>query len=239
MERSVGLIRAAGGDPGRLNATRSRWQSCLPWSRLLRCAPLVALTIAVTSTNAAASEPSNPYSFDSTDCTWTAIPSFADPVTAVFRGSNAGPDNVVANIAAHTDWDSGNGDPQGLRVHDGGDNRVCRANAESMAGPESDADQRMHVRLWKSDRGVGYERKTVGTPHYDDWSFCGHAIKEYPSTRASGFDYGRLALRGAFNRAGHQVQTVYWGNTLRMKQCDETRVSSVGAVALIRVDHGH
>ena len=232
---------------------RRRGRSLQTGRRTPRAVALLALAAAVTVitagllSSAAASPPIHPFSYDdATNCHYETKRSLADPIGVVFRGDSASVDNVARQITVHTPWNYGyGGGRQGAFVRSITGNYRCDANQDERAQNDGDEQSRNHIRLWRAHTEEG-NVNTGGTPHYDEYVQCGvqtgHAVIEYPGTTASGYDLTRRALRGLFMDEGHRVDVVNWGNSDRMRQCDDAagnprRTGSSGAVLIIQVNH--
>jgi len=173
-----------------------------------------------------------------------------DPVGVLFRGKWAGVTNVVKHIERHTIWDSDedsgpwNWGDHYLRVLNSSGTYECKENSSQKADAEEGPWSRNHVRLWFIPATGGTnEIKTVGTPHHDRFTSCGHAVDEEiywdygdgPHWE-SGFDSARTLLKKKFTEAGHMVKTDDWGNTAPMVQCTGEKAASNGQGVIISVN---
>lgn len=225
-EVSAGATKARSTTVG-----RSTWAR---WSGLVLLLGAVASVLLIPQL--ARGKPSSEYSFDSTGCAHSSVRDLSDPVGAYFKGDSAGFSNTALQTSRHANWNIGGGGKQGLRVYNTASAYVCHETDEARANA---VYSRHHVRLWRTRPPSAGDVRTVGTPHYEEYTDCGHAVVEYSGTSVSGFDLGRRVLRESFRRAGHKVDNVYWGNTKRMPQCNGRRTSSNGTVAVIRINHYH
>jgi len=177
------------------------------------------------------------YSFGSSGCPKT---DHIDPVGVVFQGTHASAKISSEQVALHAGWDEQTStSTQWLWVLTGNEKYGCR---ETNYQPVSDGDippsSRYHVRLWYVPQEDGTTRRTVGTPHHEDWVWTcpGHAV-DANGSNGSGFDQGRHALKNAFVDGGHSVQSEYWGNTANFKQCDGDYAGSDGWGIRISLNH--
>ena len=153
-----------------------------------------------------------------------------DPVGVLFRGRHASAGNTRNEIKFHSDWNYDVHKEQHLYVNTGGSNWECREADQSVAN-KSDfpPSGRYHTRLWfvPATNGTG-DLWTVGTPHHEDLTSCGHAVDEN-GPEGSGFDKGRRSLRAWFETSRHKVETgEKWGNTESVEQCDGGLAGSDG-----------
>lgn len=229
-----------------LSAMRTRYR------RLIQAATVLALSCAlVVLVGKALAEDRtyehlvyNEYSFGS------GCSGVKDPIGVVFHGSTATAAHAANQISFHSDWDvPAGGGGQYVKVQTAANGYQCQLVDNGRADGDDD-DTRNHVRLWKIPYTPNTNnRKTVGTPHHEDWvhwspwNDCGtkvigggHAV-DANGSRGSGFDRGRHRLRDRFEAGGHSVRAVNWGNSRNIEQCDGDPAGSTGAVVIIRMDH--
>jgi hypothetical protein len=131
------------------------------------------------------------------------------------------------------DWAGADGGDQWASSH--GDCTLMERQSATGCG----SCTRYHVRLNQTkhqDLNGRYE--TVGTPHYEEQTFCGHAV---PPDRGSGsgFDLGRGHLKNDWIYAygsGKLWNVQNWGNTLPMLQCNDWAAASSGRVYWLETD---
>ena len=200
--------------------------------RMRRMVPLVLAVVALSAAPSPASaswERSN-FSYSSSDCRKEKA---SDPVGVVFYGTAAYEWYMVGHIRWHTGWRGSHGARQWIR-----DEHQCDP---TDFGASSGKFSRFHIRIWQKASRYKGVYTTVGTPHHEDFTYCGHAVdkgtKENPTSNGSGFDWGRRELVAKFRTRGarHRVTDHYWGNTRSFKQCDGDWAGSNGNVAWIQV----
>ncbi len=176
------------------------------------------------------------YSFKD-DCT-TA--NRVDPVTVVFTNL-ATTDRVNQNVNQHTNLDHG-ATPFGgqkFRV-----NTDCSDQTVDKSSCSFWTCTRWHIRGRQSPvTHAIYGSTTASTPHNEQWiesedcnvfGFGGnHAV--FPD----GFDQAREHIRSGFVAGGHTYETLSWGNTQNMPQCNGQLAASNGTVYYIKISHGH
>jgi len=167
------------------------------------------------------------YSHSTTPCdssTWT------DPITVIFYG-NASEPTTSNLIGDYTGWGDTilDGDSQ-LYWNDG----YCDANQGSRADGAS-WQSRYHIRMTqKRAYDPDYWLVTMGTPHYEVITECGHAVRYTDVNNWGGFDMGRQRIMEAFD--GHNYHFVkYVGNSGTMVQCNGWFASSNGNVRYISI----
>jgi hypothetical protein len=208
-----------------------------------------------------------------------------DPVGVLFRGSQASAQKAAFEVKRAAGWtDEGLGD-QKLKVKLSAGKYGCR-NVAVQPASEPDyridpsalipdpipdpldvidvPDERFHVRLWfiPSSKNAN-ERKTVGTPHHEDFipwnhgsgNHCkgkikveikgititakgSHAVDKGggESGLDSGFDQGRQELRRSMENTAHSVSSENWGNDTLIEQCDEDMAGSNGNGIVVGMD---
>lgn len=164
-----------------------------------------------------------------------------DPVGALFVGTQAYAANVASQVANHAGWSDGSSSDHWLWVHLGNNQYGCRKTNEQRADHgDLPPSGRYHIRLWWIPASGGDQKKTVGTPHHEDFRWVcfppSHAVDSNGSD-GSGFDRGRHALKDAFIQGGHGVSSEYWGNTANFHQCDGDWAGSDGWGVRITVNH--
>jgi hypothetical protein len=175
---------------------------------------------------------SGQYSHRRGDCA-----SRVDPIGAVFygpapSGAPAYTDNlagVVDHLEAHTGWwDPALGSGQWFATH----GYCAYWDGERASGGA--AATRHHIRLRRTfdwDPALGYT--TVGTPHYEIATSCGHAVRE-TRNGISGYDIARQRLVDTLGVA-HPHRVEAWGNTQRFVQCNGWLAQSNGNVRYFAV----
>ncbi len=198
--------------------------------------------------------------------------SIIDPVGVLFRGTQASANNAAFETRRVAGWTYEGLGPQRLRVKLSNGKYGCR-NVGVQPASEPDyrvkpvpslnpldsiefPEHRYHVRLWFIPSSQNAEeRKTVGTPHHEDWidwnkgigNHCkgvldvevlgidlaglgSHAVDKggVGTGEDSGFDQGRQELRRSFENTRHNVKSEVWGNDERIEQCDEDKAGSNG-----------
>lgn len=211
-------------------------------------AALVSAVLLVGATAHGFPEFSFPYTqANDGDCEGNPI----DPIGVVFIGDRAGVDGVVHNFGVHDPpYGNTSGSLQKLKrkIDNNPDEYRCHTHDAQRGTGEH---ERHHVRLWFIPASSGATKRTVGSPHYEDWvhwspaNNCGtppfgsaHAV-EKTSPDGSGFDRGRRRIHNQFEDANHIVDTSYWGNTSARPQCDGDYAASNGNGAHINVNHLH
>lgn len=185
-------------------------------------AALVVTGVLAVAPQATADFSSSDYSQSSSACN-----NRVDPVTVVFLGFGAYAETYGHS---HRTYDLINGMPDSQhdwRVTGAGtqwasSHSVC-TTMERTSMTSSDAP-RYHVRLNQThhpDLNGRYE--TVGTPHYEVNTGCGHAVPPDSQTsgNGSGFVLGRGHLKNDWLSAygsGKLFRTDNWGNTALMRQ---------------------
>lgn len=217
-----------------------------PMQIALCAVALGSLLILIAASNAAAIGigPSGFYSFGSSGC---PSDDHSDPVGALFEGTQASAKNAANQVAEHAGWtyDTKISSNQWLWVLTGEEKYGCReTNYERASAPDWQLADRYHVRLWYVPASNQENRRTVGTPHHEDWvewpncdKFPGDHAIDSNGPQGSGFDQGRHALKSAFLAAGHAVTPEYWGNTANFKQCDGDYAGSDGWGIKISLNH--
>lgn len=198
----------------------------------------LALIFGATSARGLGIGESGFYDFSSSGCNSN---DHTDPVGVLFQGTQAYAENVANQIAYHAGWTNGSASDHWLFVHLGNNQYDCRKNNYQRADhPDIPPSGRYHVRLWWIPASGGSQKKTVGTPHHEDFVWTcvppNHAV-DANGSNGSGFDQGRHALKNAFISGGHGVNSEYWGNTANFKQCDGDYAGSDGWGVLITVNH--
>ena len=139
-----------------------------------------------------------------------------DPITFIFKGTQAGVYNAADKVQAATGWtpSGGGGDSQAFHTH--GDCRGYEAQRASGGATSS----RYHVRFfWAHDGYDGDEKYSVATPHYEIYRGGCHFV---PSGDPSGFTIGKQALRNAL-KGRYNLWNAYVGNSEPILQgCSRT-----------------
>ena len=182
------------------------------------------------------------YSFGSAGC---PSDDHVDPVGAVFEGTQASALNSANQVAEHAGWgdDPSIGGSQWLWVNTGEAKYGCRDFNYDRASAGDGPFSRFHVRLWYVPASNQEKRRTVGTPHHEDWvtfpgcPFPGNHAVDKNGPEGSGFDQGRHELKKQFLAAGHSVTAEEWGNSANFKQCDGDYAGSDGWGIRISLNH--
>src|SRR5215203_3600021 len=188
-----------------------------------------------------------------------------DPVTVLFRGRSASVGRVEDHLRKHANWREGGFSDQRLSVLHSDGTYHCDPNGTAVSNhKETDRTSRTHVRLWYIPASPfdGWERQTVGTPHFDHWisyednENCGNAITNgshaVPTTMdipakyggplsGSGFDFGKYRIAYHMGRGAtglHHLDFEPWGNTEPQGQCNGVQAASNGQGVIIGVNRG-
>lgn len=174
--------------------------------------------------SAAADFSSSNYSHSSSACN-----NQVDPVTVVFLGYGA---YAETHGHSHRTFDLINGmrDPAHTWRDTGGGTQYASSHGdctpmERQSMTSSDAP-RYHVRLNQTKHAdLNGRLETVGTPHYEVNTSCGHAVPPDSQTsgNGSGFVLGRGHLKNDWLDAygsAKLFRTDNWGNTALMRQCN-------------------
>ncbi len=165
--------------------------------------------------------------------TGSACSSRTDPVTVVFYYKATA---LISNnhIRTHTGWGGGSGGGQYFASYG-----VCGATTRHA---ESGSRTRFHIRMRKTYHEDGtWGITTIGTPHHEDLTYCGHAVDKGGVDKGeglwSGFDQGRSRIYNAlYGKSGHAFAgSVNWGNTQEFRQCDGDYAGSHGQVYWFRM----
>jgi hypothetical protein len=170
------------------------------------------------------------YSHDNSGCA-----SRVDPITVVFYGY-ATASRTSNHIKFHTGWGGGSGGNQYFASH--GECGGTTYQDYSACGTCT----RYHVRMRQTyDDDATFGTTTTGTPHHEDWTYCGHAVDKggvnLGGGGQSGFDQGRSRIYTALASAsGHGYGgDSNWGNTQEFQQCDHDWAGSHGSVFWFRI----
>lgn len=216
-------------------------------ARLTLAAIVLALAMGLIGAQGAAAigiGPSGFYSFGDAGC---AQESRSDPVGVLFEGTQASALNAANQVDEHAGWshDTEISSNQWLWVLVGEEKYNCReTNYERASEPDWKTANRFHVRLWYVPASDKEKRRTVGTPHHEDWvewpacgPFPGNHAVDSNGSEGSGFDQGRHELKAEFLAAEHSVTSYNWGNTKNFQQCDGDYAGSDGYVITISLNH--
>jgi hypothetical protein len=183
------------------------------------------------------------YSFGSSGC-----PSndHTDPIGVVFEGTQASAKISAEQITEHVGWEHSvtSSSNQWLWVNTGEAKYGCReTNYQRASEDDVPPHTRFHVRLWYVPASNQENRRTVGTPHHEDFvelpqcpPLGGHAV-DSNGPNGSGFDQGRHELKKGFVAAGHKVVSEEWGNSANFQQCDGDFAGSDGWGIRISLNH--
>jgi hypothetical protein len=154
---------------------------------------------------------SSEYSYPSSSCSGAV-----DPVTLVLYGDNANDDRAQSLVQRETGW-GGDQDNAGQYA---GSHGLCTP----MDGQSFDncaVCNRKHVRYNQTHHRDGLGRlETVGTPHEERITTCGHVTFSYLSARN--------AILFAMDPPFTDNTVHYDGNTAALRQCDGSYASSDG-----------
>jgi hypothetical protein len=139
-----------------------------------------------------------------------------DATGVVFRDFASNSDARSA-ILAQTGWSAGSAGS--LHLNTG---TTCAGEDSWITSNTATNDPRYRMRLWHGD-GV-----TVGTPLHEHKVSCG-----WVADSTGGYNDGRNTLKGDFADT-YPKQSVAWGNSAFLTQCNGSSVQSNGDVAIIR-----
>lgn len=151
-----------------------------------------------------------------------------DPMNVVFFGRNATPGLAASDLKKLAGWTDRGGSKQSF---------LTRGQCFDMDRNAADGCAlcaRYHLRLFAAaDTNSKGSAFIEADAHHDSYAACRHHVGQIlvllPGHKASTFNGGRAIVREAWF-GHHTIFNRYWGNTQRMKQCDNSYTRSDGNV---------